>query len=120
MRIKSLIAAAMLLWPVSASADAWQRWTPLGYCQLAVTSSAVQTSTCTGGIPAGAVWAYVCNEGTAARYRDDGTAPTASIGVPLATGTATAPACASYYGTLANLQWIAESGTATLDISFYK
>ena len=92
---------------------------PLGYCQLSVTTSAVQTSTCSG-FPSTATYAVVCNEGTAARWRDDGTAPTASVGQPLGTGTATAPACMAIGTTLSTLQWIAESGTATLNFSFYK
>ena len=92
---------------------------PKGYCQLAVTT-VVQTSTCTGGIPAGASYAIICNEGTAARWRDDGTAPTATVGNILGTGTATAPFCMGFSTNLAALQWIAESGTAILDIGFYQ
>lgn len=92
---------------------------PAGYCQLAVTT-VVQTSTCSGGIPAGANYAVVCNEGTAARWRDDGTAPTTTVGNILGTGTATAPICAAFSTTFSTLQWVAESGTATLDITFYK
>jgi hypothetical protein len=93
--------------------------TPLGYCQLSVTS-AVQTSACSGGIPAGAVYALICNEGIAARWRDDGAAPTASVGNILGTGTATAPICSAFYTMFSTLEWIAESGTSTLDITFYK
>jgi hypothetical protein len=90
-------------------------------CQLVVsTSAAVQTSSCSGGIPAGATYALICNEGTAARWRDDGAAPTTSVGQILGTGTATAPICAGFSTTFSTLQWIAESGSATLDISFYR
>jgi hypothetical protein len=93
--------------------------TTLGYCQLAVTT-AVQTSTCAGGVPAGATWAMICNEGAAARWRDDGVAVTASVGVPLGSGLASAPVCFNYFANFAALQWIAQSGTTLLDISFYK
>jgi hypothetical protein len=95
--------------------------TPLApSCQLAVTTPAKALSACTGGIPNGAQYALICNEGTAARWRDDGIAPTASVGEPLGTGTAIAPICAGFSTTLSALQFIAESGTATLDISFYQ
>lgn len=93
--------------------------TPVGYCQLSVITVA-QTSTCTGGIPNGANYAVVCNEGTAARWRDDGVAPTTTMGNILGTGTATAPVCAGFTTTFATLQWIAESGTAVLDFTFYR
>jgi hypothetical protein len=93
--------------------------TPLGYCQLSVTSAA-QTSTCSGGIPSGTVWALICNEGAAARWRDDGTAPTTSVGMPVGTGTAGSPACFNYFGNFAALDWIAQTGTSVLDFSFYK
>jgi len=93
--------------------------TPLGYCQLSVTSAAL-TSTCSGGIPPSSTYALICNEGSAARWRDDGIAPTASVGVPLATGSASAPICSTFFTTFSTLQWIAQSGTTLLDISFYR
>lgn len=97
----------------------------LGYCYLTVTSSIVKTSTCSingkTGIPSGAIWALVCNEGTAARWADDGfTVITASNGQILPSGTATSPTCQNFFDNFQNLQWIAESGTATLDITFYQ
>jgi hypothetical protein len=91
----------------------------LGFCQLSVTT-AVQTSTCAGGIPSGATWAMICNEGSAARWRDDGIAVTASVGVPLGSGLANAPVCFNYFSAFSTLQWISQSGTTLLDISFYK
>ena len=93
---------------------------PLGYCALSVTSSAQQTSSCIGTFAPTASYAAVCNEGTAARWRDDGTAPTASVGQPLGSGSPTAPTCQPMATTFSTLQWIAESGTATLDFTFYK
>lgn len=95
--------------------------TPLSpSCRLTFTSSAVQTSTCAGGIPAGATYALICNEGVAARWRDDGTAPTAGIGQVLGTGVLTSPTCAGFTTTFSALQWIAESGSSILNISWYK
>jgi len=93
--------------------------TALGYCQLLVTA-AVQTSTCAGGIPAGATWAMICNEGAAARWRDDGAIVTASVGVPLGSGLPGAPVCFNYFANFSTLQWVAQSGTTALDFNFYK
>jgi hypothetical protein len=54
-----------------------------------------------------------CNGGNV-RWRDDGTAPTASVGMTLASG-----AELDYTGDFANLQFILSSGTPILDISLY-
>jgi hypothetical protein len=86
----------------------------LGYCQLSVTTS-VSISTCSGGVPSGAAIAYVTTEGNAIRYRDDGTAPTTSVGVPVAVG-----AQLIYSGNVAALQIVAQAGTAVVDIGFYR
>jgi hypothetical protein len=64
--------------------------------------------------------ALICNESTAARWRDDGVAPTASVGQILGTGTATAPICAGFSTTMSALQFITESGSSLLDVSFYQ
>ena len=96
--------------------------TPAGYCQLTVTATAVQTSTCPGGIPKGATYALINEEGPdAVRWRDDGVAPTASVGNPLGNGTAASPVAAGFTTNFAALQWI-DQGTsgAVLDISFYR
>lgn len=86
----------------------------LGYCQLSVTT-AVLISTCSGGIPLGAEYAYVTSEGAAIRWRDDGTAPTTTVGYPLSVGTQLA-----YGALLPLLQVIAQTGTATVNIAFYR
>lgn len=96
-------------------------YTPLGYCKLSATTSAsVLVSTCSGGIPTGATYALICNEGSEARWRDDGTAPTTSLGQILGSGTTSGPTCFGYSASLSALQFIAQTGTATFDISFYK
>jgi hypothetical protein len=127
---KLLLAALCCLWGVSAHAAPGDQTTPsfivpghvhpLGVCQLSVSSTAVGLSTCSGGIPFGATYALVQNEGTAARWRDDGTPPTASVGMIISSGTATLPSQSGFSTTLSAVQLIAESGTATLDISFYQ
>lgn len=86
----------------------------LGYCRLSVTT-AVLISTCSGGIPAEATFAYISTETAAIRWRDDGTAPTTAIGNPLATGTVL-----TFMSNLATLQIIAQTGTATVNVAFYR
>jgi hypothetical protein len=104
-----------------------------GYCQITSLAAAVALPTAlnTAGcnpIPSAncssaaqcPVFAEICNEGTAARYRDDGTAPTASIGMIVPSGTATAPSCFQYAGPLAALQLISESSGSVIDLTFYR
>lgn len=86
----------------------------LGYCQLSVTT-VVLVSTCSGGIPLTATVAWITPENNAIRWRDDGTAPTASVGNPVAVG-----AQLSYAGLLASLQIVSQTGTSTVDIAFYR
>ena len=57
---------------------------PLGYRQITVSSTALALSSATGGVPKGATRAIIEVETDAIRYRDDGTAPTASVGMPVA------------------------------------
>ena len=94
-----------------------QRIVPLGYCQLSAMqlSSAVGLSSCSGGIPSGATMAYIQSEVAGVRYRDDGTAPTSSVGVIIANATPI-----FYVGTLSALQFIAQSGSPLLDVLFYR
>jgi hypothetical protein len=85
---------------------------PLGYQQIAaIQSNAVATLT----VPAGALSAIVEVEAQAVRYRDDGTAPTATVGVPIAAG-----ARIAFYGFLGALQFIAQVNGAILNVSYYK
>jgi len=50
----------------------------------------------------------------AVRWRDDGVAPTASVGLPLAAGVTL-----QYVGDLTKIQFINNGGTAELNISYY-
>lgn len=50
----------------------------------------------------------------AVRWRDDGVAPTASVGMPLAAGVTL-----QYDGDLSKIQFINSGGTAELNISYY-
>jgi len=82
---------------------------PLGYQQIVglVASTALT-------VPAGATLALVVTEAQAVRWRDDGTAPTATIGMSLVIG-----ALLEYGGSLAALRFIQQAATATLNVSYY-
>jgi len=66
-------------------------------------------------VPLGAQIAEICVETAGVRYRDDGTAPTASIGIPVSAGT-----CFQYSGPLTAIQFIAQSGSPTVDVAYYQ
>jgi hypothetical protein len=54
-------------------------------------------------------------EAQAVRYRDDGIAPTTTVGMPLAVGVSL-----QYTGPLANVQFIQQTSGALLNILYYK
>jgi hypothetical protein len=95
-----------------------QPMVPLGYCQITATplASATKLSSCSGGIPAGATMMAVQAETANIRYRDDGVAPTSSIGQLLVSGQNPM----LYTGTLSAIQFIAATGSPILDVSFYR
>ena len=66
-------------------------------------------------VPAGATLAQICVETANIRYRDDGTAATTSSGIPVSSGT-----CFSYSGPLSALSFTAQSGSPTIDVSYYR
>jgi hypothetical protein len=86
--------------------------TPLGYQQVAVLSSATSLT-----VPHGATVAYVQAELQGVRWRDDGAAPTNSVGMPLQ---ATAVQVFTGAKELAALQFIQASPGAVLDVTYYK
>lgn len=87
------------------------QFVPLGYQPL-TTLTAAQKLT----VPPGANFALIKAEAQAVRWRDDGVAPTTSVGMPmLATDNAL-----EYSGTLTNLQFIAETTGAILNVSYYR
>ena len=102
-------AAAIPVWVVSAPPAPSS--TSLGFA-----SAALSTAAAVGlpGIPVGATSALVCIEGVNARYRDDGTDPTTSVGMPFF-----ANATQIYSQNLAALKFIAQSGSGTLDVLYY-
>lgn len=124
MRLRCLLAFLLAL---GAASSAWAQtavlsYPPpvrsLGYCQLSVGASAVALSTCTGGIPANTVLVNITVSAANIRYRDDGSPtvnPTATVGNPILQGQNV-----PYSGNNpAALVFIAQSGTASVDVGFY-
>jgi len=100
--------------PVAGSTGAPYAYTPLTPSQngLGVASATALT------IPTGATYAVVCSETQGVRWTWDGTTtPTASVGTPLAAGQ-----CAAFSGAgvLANLKFIQQTATATIDVEYAK
>ena len=95
-----------------------QKFVPLGIAKVSVgaTPVALAHGQPNDKVPDGATMATISVETAAIRYRDDGTAPAADTGVPLATGLAPY----EYWGDLAALEMIAETGTASVTVAFYK
>ena len=89
---------------------------PVGYRQLAVSTSAVALSAATGGIPVSAKRAVITVEANDVRWRDDNVAPTASVGM-LAKSTTIfeLPSIQSIYG----FQAIRASADAIINITYY-
>jgi len=65
-------------------------------------------------VPTGATLALIVPETQNVRWRDDGTAPTASVGMPIFVG-----ASLSYDGDLNRIRFIEETASAKLNISYY-
>lgn len=80
-----------------------------GYARI--TSLAASTALT---VPAGSRAALIIPEGQAVRWRDDGVAPTAAIGMPLYVGQGF-----RFTGNLSNIRFIEQVAGATLHIYFY-
>ena len=81
----------------------------LGYQQItSLTSSTALT------VPAGATLALIIPETQSVRWRDDGVAPTTTIGMPVLVNTSM-----SYDGDLKALRFIGIAAGAILNVSYY-
>jgi hypothetical protein len=112
-----LAAIMLLIWlPASAMAQMWpSAGLPNGFQQLSVTTAASLT------VPAGTTFALITVDTNNARWRDDGVAPTAAIGILLPTAaTALHPFVYASPKGLATLQFIAVTGTSVLNVAYYK
>jgi hypothetical protein len=81
----------------------------LGYQQITSLSASAALT-----VPSGATLALIVPETQNVRWRDDGTAPTASIGMPIFVG-----ASLSYDGDLNRIRFIQQAASATLNVSYY-
>jgi hypothetical protein len=92
---------------------------PLGFASSNTLSSAKTLAQINGGspeaIPTGATTALIQAITQNVRWRDDGTSPTAGTGVQLAAGDQF-----YYTGDLTAIEFIQETATAVLNVSFYK
>lgn len=86
------------------------RSVPLGYEQVATLTTSTALT-----VPADARMAVFTPETQAVRYRDDGTAPTAAVGMPLAVGVTY-----MYSGNLAAIRFIEQVVGAKLNVSYYR
>lgn len=90
-----------------------QQFVALGYQQITAATLAAATPLT---VPAGANFAIIAADAAEVRWRDDGVAPTASVGMPLSnTG-----APLEYSGPLSKIQFIALTGSPILNVSYYK
>lgn len=80
---------------------------------VATTSSGAALTS--GGIPVTATMAYLEAETAGIRYRDDGGAPTAAIGMIIGSGSGI-----FYSGNLSALRFILQTGSPLLNAAFYR
>jgi hypothetical protein len=102
-----LLAAALSLLSLPAFAAS------LGYRQS--TSLSTSSAIALPSVPSGQVGSFLLSvEGSGIRWRDDGTAPTSSVGQPVAAGQALC------YGNDAHaVQVIGQTAGATIDVTYY-
>lgn len=81
----------------------------LGYQQITSLSASTALT-----VPTGATMALIIPELQAVRWRDDGTAPTASVGMPLAVGTSL-----SYDGDLKAIRFIQQAASGYINVCYY-
>jgi len=81
----------------------------LGYQQITSLSASTALT-----VPLGATLAVIIPESQAVRWRDDDTAPTGSVGMPLAIATTL-----SYDGDLSRIRFIEQAASAKLNVSYY-
>ena len=112
--LTAMLAAAAMLCSTAAMADSGIRRVPCGYLQVTVTT--VQSLTIPTACGSNPSLAVIKAETQALRYRDDGTAPTATVGQPIAV----TDAPIAYEGTISALQFIAQVSGGIVDVLFYK
>lgn len=86
------------------------RIVPMGYQQITPTTATLLT------VPTGATVALFQAEAQSIRFRDDGTAPSATAGMLVEAGLAPF----EYSGTLSQVQVIQATSGGILDVSYYR
>jgi hypothetical protein len=89
----------------------------LGYQQITNLSAATNLTVPVknlSGLVGGPSIALITPEAQAVRWRDDGVAPSATVGMPLAVGVTL-----QYDGDLTQIQFFEQAGGAKLNISYY-
>lgn len=81
----------------------------LGYQQITSLSAATALT-----VPAGATMALIAPLTQGVRWRDDGTNPTASVGMPVAAGS-----YLNYDGDLKQIRFIQQTASAELNVSYF-
>lgn len=104
------VAAAFLALQFLAALTGGARAQLPGYQQ----ATSLSVATPLPSIPNGVSAALVCAETQGVRWRDDGVAPTATVGQPLAAGQ-----CQQFTRELAALQFIQQTSGAILNVSYY-
>jgi hypothetical protein len=112
--LRGLTAALTIALAMScARADSGIRRVPCGYQQVAVdTATPLTIPAACAGTPSMVV---ITAEGQAVRYRDDRTAPTAAVGMPLAVGQVL-----NYEGTISALRFISQTSGGKVNALFYR
>lgn len=83
---------------------------PIGYQQITSLSAAATLT-----VPDGAILALIQPETQNVRWRDDGTSPTASVGINLFVGDTL-----SYTGNMLAIKFIEVAASAKLNITYYR
>lgn len=84
--------------------------TALGYQQITSLAAAAGLT-----VPPGATYAVISPGAQAVRWRDDGTNPTATVGMPIPVN-----GVFTYAGDLTAIKFIEQAASAQLNISYYK
>ena len=83
---------------------------PCGYQQITSLSAATGLT-----VPTGANWCIFTAETQAVRWRDDGTNPSATVGMPVAVNVPTV-----YTGRLGMIKFFEQTASAKLNVTYFK
>lgn len=108
--LAALLCAATLLAPAPAGAVTFQGLQSLGFQQMTSLGSA----TALPAIPPGTQEAFIICTGQTVYWRDDGVAPTATVGMPLPINTPF-----PYTGSIASIKLIQTSASATCNVTYF-